>query len=312
MEEEIKYYACFDPTCENDFIKPALFVGRSPEIGVKNGMIVVPENINLEGKNLADWLALNPDRFIHEVMVSDNQAPIRTPYYREGRIIKELILRDNEQWIYKEPELNESLNDSLRMFYHLWKLLEETFLNVEPNQENINVYGMNFRNILMLTCTEVEIHLTRLLRLNGYIKDRLNTRDFVKLKRFMNFDYVVNVMGYDQLKPYEPFDGWNELEPSQSLGWYDAYNKVKHDRINNLQRATLSNCLNAMGALRILLSMRYESKWLTDTYSKNNKLDKIPLTIRYAMLDSNRIKGISYTNSSKHDKIPYFERIEND
>ena len=64
-----------------------------------------------------------------------------------------------------------------------------------------------------------------------------------------------------------PFKNWNPSSPTKSLKWYDAYNKIKHDRIENLSLATLDNAINAVCALITLLCIR----WSID--SVDRKLD---------------------------------------
>lgn len=50
----------------------------------------------------------------------------------------------------------------------------------------------------------------------------------------------------------EPFSQWNKVQPTQSLPWYDAYNKVKHDREGNFRLAQLSHALHAVAGVFVL------------------------------------------------------------
>jgi hypothetical protein len=53
-----------------------------------------------------------------------------------------------------------------------------------------------------------------------------------------------------------PFETWaNGKNPN----WWGSYNKVKHDRITHIQRATLGNTLFAFGAVVVLLTVFHET-----------------------------------------------------
>lgn len=72
-----------------------------------------------------------------------------------------------------------------------------------------------------------------------------------------------------QLRPYQqnypslkcpdgfilkPFSQW---EKEHTLPWWEAFTKLKHDRINNFHLATLRNAINALAATFIVLSFKY-------------------------------------------------------
>jgi len=54
-----------------------------------------------------------------------------------------------------------------------------------------------------------------------------------------------------------PFSGWmfNSHEASNSLDWWDAYNKLKHERIEHYSKSTLNNAVTALCALHQVLSV---------------------------------------------------------
>lgn len=45
--------------------------------------------------------------------------------------------------------------------------------------------------------------------------------------------------------------------PTQSLQWYDDYNKIKHDRELNFNRANMENALTSIVSYAILLLAQY-------------------------------------------------------
>lgn len=111
---------------------------------------------------------------------------------------------------------------------------------VHPAPNTLGVFGHEIRNLLILAATEVEAHWRGVLVANGSAKDQFNTRDYARLVRPMRLDrYAVSFPSYPWLPPVRPFAGWKAEQPTKSLGWYDAYNHVKHDREGAFQQATL-------------------------------------------------------------------------
>jgi hypothetical protein len=53
------------------------------------------------------------------------------------------------------------------------------------------------------------------------------------------------------------FGDWDAASPTKSLTWYDAYNKTKHDREENLKFATLSNAVQAVGATVVMFHAQF-------------------------------------------------------
>ena len=79
-----------------------------------------------------------------------------------------------------------------------------------------------------------------------------------------------------------PFNGWNDNKPTDSLTWYKAYNKTKHDRFKHFNMASLGNCMLAIAANIVMFSVRYSPYILwhgsNSTSSIFNQLFDIKLT----------------------------------
>jgi hypothetical protein len=133
---------------------------------------------------------------------------------------------------------------------------------IHPQGDNLRTYGHATRNILILACTEVEAHWKTILednRYKGKKRDgRFDTRDYVNLLPAMRLDqYVVSLNYYPWLPIVTPFDGWNSSCSTKSLPWYDAHNKVKHDREGHFAEATLQHALTAVTACFVMLCAQY-------------------------------------------------------
>jgi hypothetical protein len=152
-----------------------------------------------------------------------------------------------------------TLVKSVQQLSTLTKRLNSIFNNVYPTQDNINCYGHEIRNLLILTCTEVEAQLKGILTANGYDTSKMcKTSDYVKLKEILKLnEYKVNLSHFPEVDPISPFKDWDITKPTSSLFWYDNYNAVKHDREGNFHKANLSSVINAICAVAILLYAQY-------------------------------------------------------
>ncbi len=137
--------------------------------------------------------------------------------------------------------------------------LESLFEFLEPSEQNESAYGHRIREIILLASMEVESAWSAVLRDNGYTSEQdFNTKDYVKLLNPMFLDgYKLSLQQYPQFSPFSPFEGWNPAAPTHSLIWYDAYNKIKHDREKNLPLATLQNAITSVGAAAVMYRAQF-------------------------------------------------------
>ena len=131
--------------------------------------------------------------------------------------------------------------------------LQEIFLYVEPAAECLQAYSHKIKELLILSCTELE---------NSFkfydFGENERTKDYVKLLNFVDLSkYKVSLIGYTDTYKSCPFEKWNSTSPTKSIPWYEAYTKIKHNSSENFQLATLENCLNAVMANIIMYAVRY-------------------------------------------------------
>lgn len=153
----------------------------------------------------------------------------------------------------------EKLNESFVSLVILLKKLEDLFEVIEPNDDNLLVYGHKIREILLLACMEVESSCSAVLKENQYSKKGFFTsNDYIKLKEVMFLDaYELSLQSYPRFPVFSPFRDWNIEKPTESLVWYKAYNETKHDREGNLKYATLENAVYAVGAVVIMFYAQF-------------------------------------------------------
>lgn len=144
--------------------------------------------------------------------------------------------------------------------------LEEVFRYVEPASANLASFGNKIREILILSCTDVEASWRAVLDSNvATLKSRYNTHDYIKIKNALRLsDWEVYLYNYPDLGPIRPFKDWSEVDPSKSLPWYHAYNAVKHHRDVEFANANLENLVHAAAAVHVLQA----AQWGPEIYDR--------------------------------------------
>jgi len=146
------------------------------------------------------------------------------------------------------PDQRERANSAGQMVA-LIEQLEAICRVVHPEGVNMRVFGQGIRNVLILACTEVEAHCRRILSANG--NEGTNMTEYARLAGAMRLgEYSVSFPYYPWLKPIRPFNNW---KLGRRLGWYSAYNGVKHNREKELSRGTLQQAFQAVAGCFVLL-----------------------------------------------------------
>jgi hypothetical protein len=131
----------------------------------------------------------------------------------------------------------------------LVRKLESICHTVQPTAKTLDVYGHEIRNLLILAATEVEMYCRGILTKNGSSATTFNSNEYVKLADPLKLrDYAVTFGDFPDIQAIRPFAGWVRTDPSKSLGWYGAYNGVKHNRKGEFDRATLRHAFEAVSA----------------------------------------------------------------
>lgn len=203
---------------------------------------------NVSSDTLKDWIA----KSFGDINVTESEY-IPGTFYK--RIWRPLVCVGSFHKAISQKKLNESFV-SLRI---LLNKLEELFKTVEPTTANLKVYGYRIREIILLACMEVESSWSAVLKENEYSSgNRFTTNDYVKLANPMFLDgYEMSFQSYHNFPPFTPFENWDKGNPTESLSWYDAYNKTKHDREENLKFATLENAVKSVGAAVVMFHAQF-------------------------------------------------------
>lgn len=185
--------------------------------------------------------------------------------------------------------------------------LDQILLYVEPSPEGLESFSHKTREILILSCTEVENQWKVLLGKAGCSPvngNTFTTQDYVKLlpATFIK-EYQVSLREYAGSPPSRPFEGWNSTSPTKSLTWYDAYNKTKHSRDLHFSESKLKYAIEAVAANIVLYSTRFGPLRQLHGTSFLSGLVKQLFEIR--MLDSDRssfyIPELSFSADTRKD-----------
>ena len=170
------------------------------------------------------------------------------------RISRRVLVMGNLQGAIDQKALTQSFV-ALKL---LLAKMQDIFETVEPGPSNLQTYGHKIRELLLLAAMEVEASWAAVLKANGYVRDRFTTNDYAKLLAPMRLDsFSLTLRSYPDFPGFTPFKDWDTAQPTKSLEWYDAYNKTKHDREQNLGVATLERAVHAVGAAVVMFYAQF-------------------------------------------------------
>ena len=176
------------------------------------------------------------------------------------------IARPNDQHPDESPGANPGffvdmnfIAEARSQLIVLVRQLERICRTVHPEPATMAAYGHDIRNLLLLACTEVENHWRGILHANGFVKDRYDTRDYVRLVPAMKLrSYAVAFRSFPQLSAFRPFERWGSTEATtRDLPWYDAYNAVKHNREAHFREARLDHAFQSLSACVIMMAAQF-------------------------------------------------------
>ncbi len=136
--------------------------------------------------------------------------------------------------------------------------LEDSFRFVQPCPQHYSVYSEHFARIILIACTEIENCIKSMAVKANYQSSLGGIKDYNK---FLISQYPY----FAQSKVLLPWYGLT-FEPWVNLGigttpdwWQSGYNKIKHDRENSPDAATLQRAVDSVAALFVLLLHYYHT-----------------------------------------------------
>jgi hypothetical protein len=148
----------------------------------------------------------------------------------------------------------------------LFDQMQDLFRYVEPSAANMQTFGNKIRELLILTCTEVEAGWRAVLEQNiAAPRDRYTTSDYIRVKEPLRLsEWEVALRDYPDVGTFAPFKDWSAPETTRTIPWYEAYNAVKHHREAHFSQASLGNLIDAVAAVHILQA----AQWGPEMYNR--------------------------------------------
>lgn len=210
---------------------------------------------------------------IHSVIIVDERYDIDLviknayQYQIEDKKRMEIGIKKKHVW---KPLLQENIEKELdidvyelcrakRNLSILIQKLQDVLMYIEPSENGLKAYSHKLRELLILACTDLECAFKDYkFGKNERLSDYKQILKLVDLSK-----YKIALASYSVKYESCPFKNWK----TSKLGWYDAYNKTKHNRNDAFNLATLENCLNAVCANIIMFCVRYSPYLL---YNEND------------------------------------------
>lgn len=185
---------------------------------------------------------------------SNIYRPLYTSFFSDIHDINPL--QDISPDYYVDPAI-ENLRDYNNYIRQLEIILDELyniFKVVCPEEGNLKSFGNAIRNVLILSCTEVDSLMKSILIGNGFKKKKSTMEQYWHLRIPMKLsEYTLAFRNITEIGGRSPFGIWTPNDSFKSIIWYKAYNDVKHDRIKNFKEANLKNAINATLGLATML-----------------------------------------------------------
>ena len=135
-------------------------------------------------------------------------------------------------------------------------------LNVSGTMQNGSVFSNEFAKILMLAASEFEVIAKALCAESG--KALSWNASIITITKTIKSTFP-NIGMTSVSTPYytlQPLKDWKIIKVKNKTGgsvdsvngipWWQNHNGVKHDRINDFQKATLKNCIDSLASLMVL------------------------------------------------------------
>lgn len=193
--------------------------------------------------------------------------PLEKPYFRcyrpnfKNKSLEYLRDKRNVEYPYDYVNKLDILDDRLKKIFEF----------IEPSETNKNTYSVQISSLLLDVCTTIEANFRGILDKNKYAKNisKCNMCDYFLIEEshhLSNYEIKIPFWKSDNCtkrndweeggKIRRPFRKWGS-KTYRKLDWYNAYNQVKHNMVENFKMATLDNLVEAFSALHIIMCAQF-------------------------------------------------------
>jgi len=156
---------------------------------------------------------------------------------------------------------------------------------------NEDTYSLEIARVFLGACSEIDVVLKLLCKNQNQNSTARNILDyFNELNTIRSFIPFEVTMPKHQLTT-QPWINWTATD---SPDWWKEHNLVKHQRDVNFDKATLKNCINAVGALYVAVLHLYQ------TEAENGDLLQLPKLFNVSNANFGGTQMGRYGNSFKY------------
>lgn len=186
-------------------------------------------------------------------------------------------------------------NSQQYVHWNYFLTLESDLINlsryIEFSRDNDSVYSTELTRILITAASEVDVVIKMLCNFIDNTQEYRNINQYrnkiiTELPEFPCERVYINRYGIS----FNPWEKWQQFSETINPDWWKAYNKLKHERDSNYNKANLKNTLNAVGALLITCFYYYKKKFEHEnnrTLSNIDIIGKLYQSQNFITLDDN-------------------------
>ncbi|GLC79291.1 hypothetical protein [Lacrimispora brassicae] len=222
---------------------------------------------------------------------------------------------------------------SQNLFFPIYQQLERELVELSYyitfNRRQLNVYSTKIADMLLRTVSEIENiskelckkenikfydnkrHIRKIVYFNDYytrLEEKYGLSN--KLVDFTLDNCTTNIFDI-KLSPFKK-DISIKIggKERKSWGWYNAYNKIKHDRVKNFSKANLGNLIYSLSAL-FLLNIYYMDNVFIEvgTYNHAKIIDQIEGFSKVFRLDYTLDTTNSEISKNDFEKYSFFNPV---
>jgi len=204
--------------------------------------------------------------------------------------------KGNVKLPFVEARKSKEGRNYISAFELLKKDLKTIFEYIEPVGNNFRAFSHRLFELLLRACMENEANCINIIIQNTASLGEINILRYSDLEGPMKLsEYKVKCqwIDYPEFSPFESF-AISERNKRSPL-WYRDYNAVKHNRVDNFEKATLDNVIQAIGAVYVILSAQY-APWFDE-----------PAARRVMGLDPLRVGMFVLTQEPEWDEVNQYE-----
>lgn len=169
--------------------------------------------------------------------------------------------------------LEISREQFMKDFWNYYIMLENDFRKtiayVELDEINFKTFSKEYIKLYQSICAEMDVIFKVVCGFNTDAYKNIINYSTELLGEFPDIvDVKIKVL-YSDIE-LQPFKNWQKEE---SIAWWTAYNKVKHNRVDNAKDGNLKNILTSLSALYLLEKyLIKKSKYFPDSPDKESSL----------------------------------------